>query len=200
MRSSHSQSCRKGHHITSRTKRRGEKTIWVSPVTLGGCCGKRQLSSPWKYPSPVGRSARTDRELQWLRGECGRKKRGRQRRQPWLPCCPSQPEMTTCWCGQPWGLNFRLQPTDPRKRTWLGYEETDWRAWNMEPHLGMCKGWGPDRQQKPHCQQVQKEGVPLHTSLTLSMQTVGTALPLQSLATACTQQQGRNLSRFLAGA
>ena len=40
MRSSYNQSCRKDHHITSRTKRVGVE-IWVSPVTLGGCCAKK---------------------------------------------------------------------------------------------------------------------------------------------------------------
>ena len=157
MRSSHSQSCRKGHDITSRTKGGGE-TIWVSPVTLGGCCGRTKLSPPWKYPSPVGRSAR-DRELQWLRGECNRKKRGRPAQTALATVLPfpARDDHLPVWAAlNAEFLGFSRQT--PGRGLDLAMRRQSWRAWNMESHLGMCKGWSPDPQQKPHCQQVQKEG------------------------------------------
>lgn len=121
MRSSYNQSCRKDHHITSRTKRGG------GGGNLGKSCDPGRMLCKESFPHPEN----TLRQLGDQPGQtgsfsgseesaAGRTERN-QHRQPWLPCCTSQPEMSTCWCGQPWVLNFRLQPTGPRKRTWLGY-------------------------------------------------------------------------------
>ena len=51
-------------------KKKREKEIRTETVPLGGSSKKRKFSAPWEVPTLEGRSARTEGELQGLRGEC----------------------------------------------------------------------------------------------------------------------------------
>lgn len=55
----------KNHHITRRIKEKME--IRMGPASLGGSCEK--VPSNWETFSSAGRSARTEKELQRLRGK-----------------------------------------------------------------------------------------------------------------------------------
>lgn len=139
-------------------KKGGGVEIWVSPVTLGGCCAKKAfltLKIPfasWEISQDrQGASVAQRRVQQEEQRETSTDSPGYRVALPslrWAPAGVGSPE---CWI-----LGFSRQA--PGRGLDLAMQETAWRAWNMEPHLGMCKGWGPDPQQKPHCHPVQKEG------------------------------------------
>ena len=88
----------------------------MGPVPLGGSCEKGKVPSPREPPSLAGRSARTEREIQRLRGECsswtaaGKTERD-QYRGSWPNPCAPQPKMSICWCMQGLGAEtgFRGQ-------------------------------------------------------------------------------------------
>ena len=108
----------------------------MGPVPLGGSCERGKVPSPWEPPSPAGRSARTEREIQRLRGECsnrlaaGRAERD-QHRWSWPPCCTLQPEMRICWCAQWLGAETRVSADRPGEGTGVGCMETAQRGWSV---------------------------------------------------------------------
>lgn len=97
----------------------------MGPAPLGASCGKGKFPSPWEVPLLLRISARTERELQTLRGECSSwfaagRTEGDLHRQSWPLGCCCQPEMHVGWCT--WGLDAKIQASDerPGERTGLG--------------------------------------------------------------------------------
>ena len=127
------------------------------------------------------------RELQRLRGECsswlaaGRTEIDQQR-QSWPPRCTHQLETCVCWYGR-WR---RLGAETQASQTDLG-EDWDWLCGDSLKELerGLGHNWACARHGAQVCHRSPivnahvKGGVgPHHSSLTLSMLTVGMASPL----------------------
>lgn len=154
------------HHLTSRTKE-GVGNLGKS-CDPGEDAVQRKLSSPWKYPLASWEISQDRQGTSVAQRESGAGRTERdQRRQPWLPCCTSQPEMSTCWCGQPWVLNFRLQPTGPRKD--LGWLCRDSLKGCLEPHPRDVQRMGPrfstEAPYKPYSQHAKEWAQLCHYNL-----------------------------------
>ena len=160
----------------------------MGPAPLGGSCERGKVPSPWELPSPAGRSAGTERELQRLRGECsnqltaGRRERD-QHTWSWPPCCTPQPKTCNSW--YEWGLGAEAWASvdRPGERTGSGSAEN---LEGLECGLGcnwVCvqdEAWV--RQRSPTVNTPLKGGVgPCQSSLTLTVLKVGRAPPLRVL-------------------
>lgn len=137
---------------------------------------------PWQPPSPAGRSARTDRELQRLRGGSEQPACPRQNRGGLAQKVPSQ-RCVPAGVHRGWVLKLGLQQTCLRIILGLAVQRQHKGAgvWS-EPQLGEYAGWGPGPPEKPHCSCMHKgRGSPHHNSLILGVLTAGVALPLRAL-------------------
>ena len=101
----------KNHHITRRIKEKTE--IRMGPASLGGSCEK--VPSNWETFSSAGRSVRTEKELQRLRGEQSTQLLAVRTERPAQRVLATFliPQTQVCWCAwNSWVLKFRLQRTD----------------------------------------------------------------------------------------
>ena len=103
---------------------------------LKGSCERGKVPLHWKPPSLAGRSAGTDKELQRLTGEWGRwlvagRAEREQLRRSLSHHCTSQPKRHICWYVQQLGAETQASVDRPWERTWFGWAETTWRAWDV---------------------------------------------------------------------
>ena len=95
---------------------------------MEGSCERGKGPSPWESPSPAGRSGRTDRELQRLRGECSswltadRAERD-EHRHSWPPPRTPEPKTHVRWYMWEPGAEGRASDDRPRERTGVGHAE-----------------------------------------------------------------------------
>ena len=98
-------------------------------MPLLGSYERGKVPLPLGAPSPAGKSAGTERELQRLREEhsswhaAGRKERDQHRESMPLPCAP-QLETQVCWCARQLGAKTSASEDRPEERTGVGCAET----------------------------------------------------------------------------
>ena len=119
--------------------------IGMGPAPLGGSCERRMLTSPWEPPSPAGRYARSDRELQRLErrvwelawgtagyGETNTEGPDHVTTLPSPRCAPAGVHSD-------WVLKLGLQQTDPRRGLGLvARRQTKGSGVWSGPLLGVC--------------------------------------------------------------
>lgn len=147
----------------------------MGPVSLEGSCGRGKVPSSWECPSPPGRSARIDRGLQRLRGECSNQPvAGRAERDwhiwPRPTHCTPQPEKHACQCVQRLDTETQASVDRPGERTWCGCTDR-WKGLEC----GADCSWGCTRSgsrvhdRSPSVNTCEGRGTwPCHTSLVLA--------------------------------
>ena len=156
----------------------------MGPVYLEGSCGRGKLPSSWECPSPAGRSARIDRGLERLRGECssrpvaGRAERDQHNGPGQLTVLPSLRCMPASACSG-WIQKLRRQrQTRGEDLIWLHRQREGPGVWCR----GVCSTDPGSTTGGPLSAHVNGGGTwPCHTSLVLGMLRAGTALPPEAL-------------------
>ena len=139
-----------GRKEKKKKKKESEKGIGTEPVPLGGSCEWGKVSTPWEAPSPVGRLAGTDRELQSFGENTAAGLRQTADFTDGQCRCPALPSLrgASAGTGRGWVLELGLQRSDPERglgaAVWKKAQGGGWGAGIcVTTTEGVCRG-SPD--------------------------------------------------------